>query len=367
MIHRVKATINLSALNNNMKVARSHAKTRKVVAVIKADAYGHGLTPIAEALQDADILGLTDVDEADLLAASGNTKPVLILQGIIARADIVRIAQSGYQVVVHLLEHLTWLEQELNKINLSKPLTIWLKMNSGMNRLGIMSGDYVKAYQELQKKAWCKEVILMSHFASANLIDSALNHYQVNTFSTVAQEIPDVATSISASAGLLAGFGDNTDWVRPGIMLYGSSPFPFTDDNLRRETFGLQAVMTLQSKLISIQNCKAGDSVGYLSQFICLKDMRIGTVSIGYGDGYPSNAPNGTPVLVNGKRTGTVGRVSMDMMGIDLSNLSDAQIGDTVELWGNELSLDEIAEHTGILSHNLTCSIAQRVERNYLN
>ncbi|MDG2090668.1 MAG: alanine racemase [Gammaproteobacteria bacterium] len=367
MIHRVKATINLSALNNNLKVARSHAKNRKVVAVIKGNAYGHGLIPVAEALQDADTFGVTDVDEADLLAASGNTKPILILQGIIERADINRIAKVGYQVVIHHFEQLAWLEKELAKINLTKPLSIWLKMNSGMGRLGITPTDYVKTYQNLQNKAWCKEVILMTHLANANLIDSDLNQHQLSTFSKITQELPDSATSIPASSGLLAGIGDNTDWVRPGIMLYGSSPFPFSDEHLRREAFGLHAVMTLQSNLISIQNCKAGDNVGYCSQFICPQDMRIGIVSIGYADGYPSNAPNGTPVLINGKRTVTVGRVSMDMIGIDLSDLAEAKIGDTVTLWDDELSLDEVAEHTGILSYNLTCSIAQRVEKAYSN
>lgn len=367
MIHRVKASINLSALSNNLEIARSHANSRKIVAVIKANAYGHGLIQAAEALQKADILGVTDVNEADLLAASGNNKPILILQGIIERADIIRIAKAGYQVVVHQLEQLAWLEEELTKINLSQPLSIWLKMNSGMGRLGISPADYVLAYQKLQSQAWCKEVVLMTHLANANLIDSALNQHQLDIFSTIAQELSEAATSIPASSGLLAGFGEDTDWVRPGIMLYGSSPFPYADEQLQREKFALQAVMTLQSRIISIQDCKAGDNVGYCSQFICPQDMRIGIVSIGYADGYPSNAPNGTPVLVNATRTGTVGRVSMDMIGIDLSRLPDAQIGDSVTLWGDDLSLDEVAEHTGILSYNLTCSIAQRVERTYSN
>jgi len=367
VIHRVKATINLKALTNNLEIARSNAQNRKVVAVIKADAYGHGLLPAAEALHEADIYGVTDVDEADLLVASGPNKPILILQGIAERPDIRRIAEAGYQVVIHHLEQLAWLEEDLGKVNLSKPLTLWLKMNSGMSRLGIIPADYVFAFQSLQSKPWCQEIIMMTHLANGNLIDSALNQHQLTTFNKVAQELPEVATSIPASSGLLAGFGENTDWVRPGIMLYGSSPFPFADERLRREAFGLQAVMTLQSKLISIQDCKAGDNVGYCSQFICPQDMRIGIVSIGYADGYPSNAPNATPVLINGKRTGTTGCASMDRIAIDLSADPDAQIGDTVTLWGDELSLDEVAEHTGILSYNLTCSISPRVEKVFSN
>lgn len=367
MIHRVKATINLSALRHNLNVARTYANKRNLVAVIKANAYGHGLLQAAEALQDADVYAVTDVDEADQLTASGTDKPILILQGLIERTDIARIARAGYQLVVHNTEQLNWLETELGKAAKATALTIWLKTNSGMNRLGIMPDDVLKTYQALQNKSWCQKVILMTHLANANLLDSALNQQQLDCFTKAAEQVPDAEISIPASSGLLADFGANANWVRPGIMLYGSSPFPYSDEKLRREKFGLQAVMSLQARIITIQQCKAGDNVGYCSQFICPQDMRIGIVSVGYADGYPSNAPNGTPVLVNGKRTTTVGRVSMDMLAVDLSALPEAQIDDIVTLWGEDLSLDEVAEHTGILSYNLTCSIASRVEREYLS
>ena len=363
MIHRVRASIKLSALTNNLQVARSHANNRKILAVIKANAYGHGLLPAAETLRDADAFGVTDVDEADLLAATGTLKPIVILQGIIERADINRIFNAGYQLVVHSLEQLSWLEEDFNKVTKAKPITLWLKMNSGMGRLGIMPTEFVKAFHALETKLWCEDIILMTHLANANLVDSTLNQQQLITFAEATHLLPNAATSVAASSGLLAGFGKDSDWIRPGIMLYGSSPFPFADESLRRESFGLQAVMTLHSKLIAIQDCKAGDNVGYCSQYICPQDMRIGIVSIGYADGYPSNAPNGTPVLVNGKRSVTVGRVSMDMIAVDLSVIPEAKINDIVTLWGDDLSVDEIAEYTGILSYNLTCSIAQRVER----
>ncbi len=365
MIHRVKANISRSALSHNLNIARSFARDRRLVAVIKANAYGHGLIPCAEALKDADIFGVTDIDEADQLAAFDIHKDILILQGIIERADISRIAEGGYQIVIHHLDQLDWLEQELDPFKLDKPISFWLKMNSGMGRLGIAPEDFVSTYHKLQKKSWCKDVILMTHLANGNLIDSTLNQQQVDTFNTTTQAIPDAETSIPASSALLAEIGQSCDWVRPGIMLYGSSPFPYQGEKLRREQFGLQAAMTLQARIISIQDCKAGDNVGYCSQYICPQDMRIGIVSIGYADGYPSNAPNNTPVLVNGKRTGTLGRVSMDMIAIDLSGHPDTAIGDMATLWGNDLPLDEIAEHTGILSYNLTCSIAPRVERHY--
>lgn len=363
MIHRVRASIRLTALTSNLQVARSRAGSRKILAVIKANAYGHGLLPAAEALQDADAYAVTDVDEADLLAAAGTDKPIVILQGIIERSDIARIAEAGYQPVIHSVEQLGWLEQELSKLDRPKALTLWLKINTGMGRLGLMSADCVKAVQVLQSKPWCRKVILMTHLANANLLESTLNQQQLDVFANISRQIPELASSIVASSGLLAGFAINSDWVRPGIMLYGSSPFPYADEKRRRDAFGLQAVMTLQSKIIAIQNCKAGDSVGYCSQFICPQDMRIGIVCIGYADGYPSNAPNGTPVLVNGKRCTTVGRVSMDMIAVDLSSTPEASIDTIVTLWGDELSLDEIAEHTGILSYNLTCSVAARVER----
>ena len=205
-----KLSINLNNIKNNLNIIKKFSKT-PICPVIKANAYGHGLIPSAEALTEAEIFGVTDVNEADLLRASGSTTPILILQGIIERSDINRIAKAGYQVVIHHLEQLSWLEEELAKINLTKPLTIWLKINSGMGRLGITPADYVKTYQELQSKTWCKEVILMTHLANANLIDSALNQHQIESFSQIAQELPDAATSIPASSGLLAGFGEDYD------------------------------------------------------------------------------------------------------------------------------------------------------------
>lgn len=365
MIHRARASIKLSALQHNLNIARQYAGPRKVLAVIKANAYGHGLLPVAEALNEADAFGVTDINEAETLTQADCKKPIVILQGIIEQSDITRIAAGGYQLVVHRMQDLQWLEEALDKNPPAAPLTIWLKMNSGMGRLGLKPAAVKSAYAGLQHKDWCSEVILMTHLANGNLTDSELNQQQINTFSSVAKELPDAPASIAASSGLLAGFGKDSDWVRPGIMLYGSSPFPFSDEKLRREHFGLQAVMSLEARLIAIQDCQAGDNVGYCSQFICPQDMRIGIVSIGYADGYPSNAPNGTPVMINGKRSVTCGRVSMDMIAVDLGPVPEAGTGDIVTLWGEQLSVDEVAEHTGILSYNLSCSIAARVERVY--
>ena len=365
MIHRVRASISFTALRHNLSVARQFAGKRKLLAVIKANAYGHGLIPAAEALADADAYGVTEINEAEQLAASEPGLPIVILQGIIEESDIPRIAQGGFQVVVHREQDLHWLENHLDKHPPAAPLTFWLKMNSGMGRLGIQPDKFIKAYHRLKKKSWCHEVILMTHLASGNLLDAPLNWQQVECFTEVTEEVSAATTSLPASSALLAGMGANTTWVRPGIMLYGSSPFPYADTERRREAFDLRAVMKLEARLIAIQDCKAGDNVGYCSQFICPRDMRIGIVSVGYADGYPSNAPNGTPVLVDGIRSVTTGRVSMDMIAIDLSSAPSADLNSVVTLWGDELSLDEVAQHTGILSYNLTCSIAPRVERVY--
>lgn len=366
MIHRVQASINLRALQANFRIAKKHAHQSKMVAVIKANAYGHGLIPVAEALaNDADLFAVTEINEALELQKAKLDKPILILQGIIDVSDITLIAESGFQLVVQSLAQLTLLEQELSKTNLPQPLTFWLKLNSGMGRLGISPEDYPKAFNALQSKPYAKEVIMMTHLANSSLVDSELNQQQLQAFHRARNQLNNITTSVPASSGMLSNLETASDYARPGIMLYGSSPFPFQDEALRREAFGLQAVMTLESKIIAIQHLKAGDNVGYCSQFVCPRDMTIGIVSIGYADGYPSNAPNGTPVLVRGKRTTTTGRVSMDMIAIDLTSVPEATNGDRVTLWGDELSLDEVADHTGILSYNLTCSIKQRVNIRY--
>ncbi|MDC0598240.1 alanine racemase [Gammaproteobacteria bacterium] len=366
MIHRVQATINLAALQANFQLAKSQAAHSKMIAVIKANAYGHGLIPVAEALGDADLFAVTDINEALSLKKGLSTgQPILILQGIIDREDIKLICAENFQLVVHSIEQLRLLDEEINKINVQQPLSFWLKMNSGMGRLGIAPAEYVKTYNALKNKTYTKEVIMMTHLANSSLPDSALNAEQLSVFNNIKNELDrehTITTSIPSSSGILADLNTQSDWARPGIMMYGSSPFNFLEESLRREPLGLQNVMTLQSKIIAVQSLKAGDNVGYCSQFICPHDMNIGIVCIGYADGYPSNAPNGTPVLVNDQRSATIGRVSMDMLAIDLNNIPEAKVGDPVILWGDQLSLDEIAEKTGILSYNLTCSISARVK-----
>jgi alanine racemase len=363
---RAIATISRKALTHNLAVARALAPQSKMVAVIKADAYGHGLLPCAEALAAADLYGVTYIEEAEKLRAGGVSKDILVMQGLIERSDIRRIAAGGFQLVIHRVEQLQWLEEELSKIRLPKPLTFWLKLDTGMGRLGVPLPAVEALHLALRRKSWTADVVLMTHLANASIPDSNLNSHQLLQFARSCQTLAEFTpnTSIAASAALLA-LDNPGDFARPGIMLYGSSPFAWTDVSRRREAFGLQNVMTLQARLLSIQAHAAGDNIGYNSQFICPRPMRIGIVSMGYADGYPSTTPNGCPVLVGNQRSMTVGRVSMDMLAIDLSDCPQAAVGDLVTLWGEQLSIDEVAAHTGVISYHLSCGLSQRVPRLY--
>lgn len=367
-VHRVLASIDLKALQHNFRIAKTHAKAKKTAAIIKANAYGHGLEQAARALTEADLFGVTDVREALTLKATGTDKPILVLQGLMTPDDLKPVVAENFQLVVHSEEQLAILDESLSRMKIKKPLTLWLKMDSGMGRLGISPETYATAYRALLAKPYAGEVVMMTHLANSSLPESTLNRQQLESFRAVETRLADEnpATSIPSSSGILSGLETASDWARPGIMLYGSSPFDYRAEGLRREHFGLEAVMTLRARIIAVKDLKQGDNVGYCSQFLCPRDMRVGIVSIGYADGYPSNAPNGTPVIVNGRRTATVGRVSMDMLAVDLDDI-DANVGDLATLWGKELSLDEVAAKTGILSYNLTCSVARRVTFDYTN
>jgi alanine racemase len=368
--YRAVATINTQALNHNLAVVRHYAPQSKIVAVIKANAYGHGLQACAEALASADVFAVTDIEEAERLRQVSPRHDILIMQGLLERTDIRRIVEGGFQVVIHRTEDLAWLERELSQLTLAKTppkkLTLWLKLDTGMGRLGIKPTELAALHLALHRQPWTEDVVLMTHLANSSLPDSELNSSQLLTFARSCQMLADFMpqTSIAASATLLA-LGYPGDFVRPGIMLYGSSPFAWHDTARRRDAFDLRAVMTLQARLISVQDHQAGDNIGYNSQFICPTAMRIGIVSIGYADGYPSTTPNGCPVLVGEQRTTTVGRVSMDMLAIDLTLCPQANVGDLVTLWGDKLSVDEVAAHIGMISYNLFTNISGRVPRHY--
>ncbi|AIY41354.1 Alanine racemase [Collimonas arenae] len=303
---------------------------------------------------EADGLALIEPENALRLRELGWQKPILLLEGIFDAADLATAMQAGLDFAVHSPEQILLLERAA----LSGPVDVHLKMNSGMNRLGFKAEVYRAAYQRLRAIAGVRKITLMTHFANA---DDPLNpglplQQQVQQFEQGAMGL-DEERSIANSAADLMHPELKSDWVRPGIMLYGATP-----GGASAEQFGLKPAMTLSSQIIGVQRIGAGEAIGYGSRFVAAAPMIVGTVACGYADGYPRHAPNGTPVLVNGVRTVTVGRVSMDMFSVDLTNVPGAAVGSAVTLWGHGLPIDEVAHAAGTIGYELMCALASRVK-----
>ncbi len=345
----IHAHIDLAALKNNLRVVRRHASA-KVMAVVKANAYGHGLLRIASALSEAEGLALLDVRDAITLRDAGFRQTILLLEGFFSQDDVPLFAEYELTAVIHSQQQLAWLDAYPRKNGLS----VWLKINTGMNRLGFMPADVPTVMERLKSHRAVREVTLMTHFAQADEAVGVAKQLELFNHITASSHAP---RSLANSAALLRYPNTHADWVRPGIMLYGSSPFADVSAN----ELGLQAVMNLSSELISVRELRSGDCVGYAASFRADNTMRIGTVACGYADGYPRHAPTGTPILVNGKRTRTLGRVSMDMLAVDLSDIPDAQVGSRVVLWGAGMPVDEVAQAAGTISYELLCALAPRV------
>ncbi|MFO1364102.1 MAG: alanine racemase [Burkholderiales bacterium] len=346
----IRATFDAAAFARNLAVARARAGGARVWAVVKANAYGHGLVRAARALGAADGFALLDLDEAVRLREAGVRKPILLLEGFFAAADLEPIARHALTAVVHSSEQIALLES----IRPSRPFDVFLKLNTGMNRLGIRAEDARAALARLRATGCVGEVTLMTHFADADGPGGVAE--QLARFEAATQGL-GLPRSLANSAALLRFPQSRADWVRPGIMLYGCSPFPEES----ADALGLAPVMTLTSELIAVRELAAGDQVGYGGAFTAERAMRIGVVACGYADGYPRHAPTGTPILVGGRRTRTVGRVSMDMLTVDLEGLPDARVGAPVTLWGEGLSCDEVATAAGTVSYELLCALAARV------
>ena len=346
----IRATIRVSALEHNLAIARKRAPHSKVWAVVKANAYGHGLVLAARALQAADGYALLDFEEAIRLRLQGVKKPILMLEGFFKAQDVPLLAEYELTPVVHNLEQIEILE----KTALAKPVDAYLKVNSGMNRLGFTVDNVRIGWNALGNHPQIRSVTLMTHFADADGPTGVAG--QLEWFNSLTQPM-DGLRSLANSAALLRYPETHADWVRPGIMLYGCSPF--ADESA--EHLDLQPVMTLASELIAIQNIQAGERLGYGFSFEATEEMTIGVIACGYADGYPRHAPSGTPVLVGGQRTQTVGRVAMDMICVDITALPEAYIGTPVTLWGEGLPADEVAAAAGTLSYELLCALAPRV------
>ena len=351
MARPLVAHIDLSALAANLACARRLAGGARVLAVVKADAYGHGLMRVLPALRDADGLALIELDTAVRLRERGERRPILLLEGFFEASELETFAARSLSSVVHCVEQVEMLERAA----LSHPLDVYLKINTGMNRLGIAPSQARAFAERLVQSRNVASLHLMTHFASAD--DAAGIATPLARFQSACEGLDLPRTLANSAAIVRHGAAAGGDIVRPGIMLYGATPLA---DRSARD-LGLSPVMTLRSKLIGVQTLEAGASVGYGAMFAAARTTRIGVVACGYADGYPRHAPNGTPVLVSGRRVPMAGRVSMDMITVDVSSLPDAAVGSDVVLWGEGLPVDEVANAAGSVGYELLCAVAPRV------
>jgi len=360
-----QAVINLSACRHNLSVAKKSAPDSKCIAVIKANAYGHGMVNIAKALTNADAFAVACIDEAIELREANITPPILLLEGFNSENELDLIRQYNLDSVIHTEEQL-----QLFESSTGEAINVVVKIDTGMHRLGFNPNDVLAVYQRLEKTSNVnKNIQFMTHFSSADNKQDDKTLKQIEVFYQTIDACSKVDNafelSLANSAGILAWPQSHATWSRPGIMLYGVSPF-INYSISEPIDYDLKPVMTLSSTLISIKKLKKGEAIGYGGTYVCEKDMKVGIVAIGYGDGYPRHAKTGTPVLVNGKRCSLLGRVSMDMICVDLSEQLDAKINDQVILWGEGLAVEEIAAAAETIAYELLCGVTSRVKFSYI-
>jgi alanine racemase len=377
MSRPIYCQISIAALQHNLQVAKQKARHHKVWAVIKANAYGHGTTAALRGFAMADGLAMLDFSDAVLCRQLGWTKPILMLEGAFAPADVELALAQQFELVVHSQYQLDWLKQAvLQKADASDQTSVVnlkVKINTGMNRLGFALGEVADALQSIQSAGLAKEVTLVTHFANADMSEAdglvlpmVEPNQQLQAFVKVGGNLTQgsvansaaVLTEIQANQTEDAGT-QHLGWMRPGVMLYGATPF----GHRSAAQDGLQPAMIFGSQVIAIQHLKQGDQVGYGSRFTALNAMRIGIVACGYADGYPRHAGSGTPIAVDGQHTVTVGRVSMDMLAVDLTHLPETNVGSAVQMWGDIVPVDEVAKAADTIGYELLCAIAPRVRR----
>lgn len=351
MSRPIVATIDTSALRHNLAVARQAAPHSRLWSVVKANAYGHGIDRVWQSLSATDGFALLNLEEAILLRERGWNKPILLLEGFF-HADELDILDR-YRLTTSV--HSNWQIQALAKAKLSAPLDIYLKINSGMNRLGFQPEQVHQAFRSLRALENVGDITLMAHFAQAENSDGIVEPMQRINRAAEGLECP---RSLANSAATLWHPETHYNWVRPGIILYGASPSGEWQDIA---SCGLKPAMTLNSQIIAVQSLKTGEGVGYGARYRASGEERIGVVACGYADGYPRHAPTGTPVWVDGVKTRTVGAISMDMITVDLTPCPQAGIGSQVELWGNNIKIDEVAHAAGTVGYELMCALAPRV------
>ncbi|BCT93959.1 alanine racemase [Lysobacter helvus] len=358
MARPTSATIHTDALRHNLSRVRALAPRSRVMAVVKADGYGHGLERVARALQGADAFGVAALSDAERLRAAGLSQPIVLLSGFNEADDIPQLRRLNVETVVHHATQLAMLEQAVD----GDPIRCWLKVDSGMHRLGFAPEAVREAHARLRAMpAVADDIVLMNHFASSDEFEGkagggAQTRAQMQVFADATAGLAG-ARSLANSAAVLGWADAHADWVRPGGALYGISVV----DGTTGADFGLRPAMTLGTRLIAVNRVRKGERIGYSATWTCPEDMPVGVAAIGYGDGYPRHVPTGTPVLLNGKPTAIVGRVSMDLMTLDLRGQPDAQPGDPVQLWGEGLPVETIAAAAGTIGYELVCSITRRV------
>ena len=340
-----RALIDLDALRHNYHLARQHHGGR-AFAVVKANAYGHGAILCARALsREADGYAVAFLGEALALREAGIDAPILLLEGVFDAAELIEAARHKLWPAVH---HAAQIEM-IEKTALPAPLRVWLKLNSGMNRAGFLPGEVRPAWARLTASGKVKDCGFMTHFARADEPGVPATAEQIRIFDDALRDLPG-ERSLANSAAILDWPDARRDWARPGIMLYGADPMP-------DEGHDLHPVMTLESRIIAVRELAAGEPLGYGARFVAPCPTRVGLVAMGYADGYPRAAPDGVPVAVDGRLTSLIGRVSMDMLTIDLTALPDAGIGSAVELWGKQVSINRVAQAAGTISYELLCNV----------
>jgi len=365
MYRPAKITIDLAAIQANCRLAQTLAPHSKTVAVVKADAYGHGAAEVSKALEaQVEMLTVSCLEEALVLRENGLRKPILLLEGFFEQSELKIAIANQCELVLHSHFQL----EQLLKVTLESPINIWLKVDTGMHRLGILPQEVESIYAKLTASKNVKNIVLMTHFAHADDVAGGFTSKQIERFETCIQPImtttiQKVQLSMANSAALLAWQQTRVDWNRPGIMLYGLSPFAEPMEQAKP----LIPAMTFESQVIALREISSGESVGYGCAWTARRPSVIATIAVGYGDGYPRSAKSGTPVLINGHRAPLAGRVSMDLISVDVTDLANVNIGDSAILWGKDLSANEVASCADTIGYELVTRMPKRVARVFVN
>lgn len=355
MARNVVATVSQAALHHNFQQIRQRAPKSKIMAMVKANAYGHGLTTVASVLRKADALGVASIEEALLIRKIGIQTEIVLIEGLFREEELSLIQTHHLTQVVHHWPQIQALQYYQGSVR--EPFKVWLKINTGMNRLGFSLEEVGEAYRILSSLPHIHFMGMMTHFSHADDPQSEVTALQIERFNRIVEGLPG-QKCLANSAGILAWPETHADWVRPGLMLYGASPFQDTT----AAAYNLLPVMTLRSEIIAIRELSCGERVGYSGTWEnTAANCKIGIVAMGYGDGYPWHAKNGTPIVVNDQRTQIVGRISMDMLAVDLTKVGPVRVGDPVVLWGEGLPVEEVARYAGTIPYELFCRFTERV------